>query len=185
MLYRIVVDNPAKTQAICVTPTRELAIQIVDKAVRPMAANMVGLKIELAIAGSNVRKVDAHLIVGTPGKVVDWLKRRIIDPRFVKVFVLDEADNMVGEDGHRANSLLIKKLMPPMCQSLFFSATFPPEVVQFASKMVEKPDKILIEDGPEFLVRVARYLLGMVGCWWLTQAWIVCVLACTICRFWT
>lgn len=152
MLYRIEVDSPATTQAICVTPTRELAIQIVEKAVTPMAANMKGLKIELAIAGSNTKKVDAHLIVGTPGKIVDWLKRRTINPKTVKVFVLDEADNMVEEGGHRANSLLIKKHMPVMCQSLFFSATFPNEVVQFASKMVEKPDKILIEDGPQHLV---------------------------------
>eukprot|EP01083_Nonionella_stella_P197276 725452_1 len=42
--------------------------------------------------------------------------------------------------------------MPPKCQSLFFSATFPPEVIDFASKMVSNPDKILIEAGPEFLV---------------------------------
>lgn len=156
MLYRIVVDSPATTQALCVTPTRELAIQIVDKAVKPMAANMKGLKIQLAIAGTFVDKsagVDAHLVVGTPGKVVDWLKRRVINAKTIKVFVLDEADNMVQEGGHRANSLLIKRVMPPKCQSLFFSATFPEEVVNFASKMVENPDKILIEDGPEFLVR--------------------------------
>jgi ATP-dependent RNA helicase DDX19/DBP5 len=152
MLYRIEVDSPATLQAICVTPTRELAIQIVDKAVKPMAANMKGLKIELAIAGAMAKRVDAHLIVGTPGKIVDWLKRKTINPKHVKVFVLDEADNMVDEGGHRANSLLIKKQMPKMCQSLFFSATFPNEVVVFASKMVEKPDKILIEDGPEYLV---------------------------------
>lgn len=94
MLYRIKVDSPATTQALCVTPTRELAVQIVDKAVRPMAANMTGLKIELAISGAQVedRKVgvDAHLVVGTPGKVVDWLKRRIINSKTIKVFVLDE-----------------------------------------------------------------------------------------------
>lgn len=157
MLYRIKVDSPATTQALCVTPTRELAIQIVDKAVTPMAANMTGLKISLAIAGANVdrevRKIDAHLVVGTPGKVVEWLKRRTMDARTIKVFVLDEADNMVEEGGHRANSILIKKHLPMKCQSLFFSATFPEEVIQFASKMVEKPDKILIEQGPEFLVR--------------------------------
>ena len=135
------------------TPTRELAIQIVEKAVKPMAVNMTGLKIEVAIAGSNTKRVDAHVIVGTPGKIVDWLKRRTIDPRHVKVLVLDEADNMVEEGGHRANSLLIKKQMPRNCQSLFFSATFPEAVIQFASKMVDAPDKILIEDGPEFLVR--------------------------------
>ena len=156
MLYRIQIDRPATTQALCVTPTRELAVQIVDKAVKPMAANMVGLKIELAIAGAMADKntgLDAHLVVGTPGKIVEWLKRKVINPRTIKVFVLDEADNMVEEGGHRANSILIKSHMPKMCQCLLFSATFPEEVVKFASKMVQKPDKILIEDGPEFLVR--------------------------------
>lgn len=154
MLFRIVVDKPATVQAICVTPTRELAIQIVDKAVRPMAANMTGLKIELAIAGSQSERngIDAHLIVGTPGKICDWIKRKSIKPFNIKVFVLDEADNMIEESGHRANSLLIKKYMPKTCQSLLFSATFNDEVIKFASKMVEKPDKILIEHGPEFLV---------------------------------
>jgi len=155
MLYRIKIDNPATCQALCVTPTRELAIQIVDKAVTPMAANMKGLKIVLAIAGANAERTvgaDAHIVIGTPGKVVDWLKRRIINSKTIKVFVLDEADNMVEEGGHRANSLLIKKAMPKKCQCLLFSATFPEEVVKFASKMVENPDKILIEDGPEFLV---------------------------------
>lgn len=153
MLYRINVDSPATTQALCVTPTRELAIQIVDKAVKPMAANMTGLKIELAIAGASLRgPVDAHLIVGTPGKVSDWLKRKYIKASTIKVFVLDEADNMVEIGGHRANSLIIKKQMGSTCQSLLFSATFPDEVVSFASKLIEKPDKILIDSGPESLV---------------------------------
>jgi DEAD/DEAH box helicase len=163
MLYRIKVDCPATTQALCVTPTRELAIQIVDKAVKPMAANMQGLKIELAISGNHISKkdagggLDAHLVVGTPGKVVDWLKRRIINSKTIKVFVLDEADNMVDEGGFRANSQLIKKTLPPKCQCLLFSATFTPEVVRFASKMVDNPDKILVEDGPEFLVRLVAF----------------------------
>jgi ATP-dependent RNA helicase DDX19/DBP5 len=156
MLYRIVVNSPATVQALCVTPTRELAVQIVHKAVMPLAAHMTGLKVQMALAGDfldkAVRTVDAHLVVGTPGKIVDWLKRRAIHADTIKVFVLDEADNMVAEGGHRANSLLIQKHMPKSCQSLLFSATFPPEVVDFASKMVTKPDKILIESGPEFLV---------------------------------
>ena len=155
MLYRIDIDEPPTTQALCVTPSRELAIQIFEKAVKPMAANMVGLKIQLAIAGTQIERgkgVNAHLVIGTPGKVVDWLKRKTINTKNIKVFVLDEADNMVEEGGHRANSLLIKKMMPKYCQSLLFSATFPEDVVKFADKMIYKPDKILIEDGPEFLV---------------------------------
>lgn len=155
MLYRIQIDSPATTQALCVTPTRELAVQIVNKTVIPMAAHMKGLKIKLALGGEQVergKRLDAHLVVGTPGKVVDWLKRRTINPKTIQVFVLDEADNMVSEGGHRANSLLAKKAMPRTCQSLFFSATFPQQVIEFATKMVSNPDKILIEAGPEFLV---------------------------------
>jgi len=58
----------------------------------------------------------------------------------------------VGDGGHRANSLLIKKHLPSKCQNLLFSATFPPKVVDFATKMVQNPDKILISSGPEYLV---------------------------------
>lgn len=154
MLYRIEIGSP-DIQALCVTPTRELAVQIVNKCVVPMAAHMTGLKVKLALAGENIergKKLNAHLVVGTPGKIVEWLKRKIIKPKTIKVFVLDEADNMVSEGGHRANSILIKQQMPKDCQSLFFSATFPKEVVDFATKMVQNPDKILIETGPEFLV---------------------------------
>lgn len=155
MLYRMTVDSPATTQALCVTPTRELAIQIFEKALKPMAANMPGLKVQLAVAGTHIakgEKCDAHIVIGTPGKVVDWMKRRLFNAKTINTFVLDEADSMIEEGGHRANSLLIKKNLSKKCQSLFFSATFPPEVVSFAGKMVENPDKILIEEGDEFLV---------------------------------
>jgi len=155
MLYRIEVDNPATTQALCVTPTRELAVQIFTKTITPMAQNMAGLKVQLALSGEQIARgstIDAHLVVGTPGKIVDWLKRRVLITKKIKVFVLDEADNMVGEGGHRANSQLIKKNLPRNCQSLFFSATFPPKVVEFATKMVQNPDKILISSGPEYLI---------------------------------
>jgi ATP-dependent RNA helicase DDX19/DBP5 len=93
MLYRVVVDSPATTQAICCTPTRELAIQILEKAVKPMAQYMDGLKVQLAVAGVNVergQKLDAHVVIGTPGKIVDWLKRKTITTKQMKVFVLDE-----------------------------------------------------------------------------------------------
>ena len=165
MLYRMKIDDPPTTQALCVTPTRELAIQIFEKAVKPMAANMVGLKIQLAIAGTTVERgapLNAHLVIGTPGKVVDWLKRRVINSKTIKVFVLDEADNMVAENGFRANSLLIKKAMPKECQTLLFSATFPEDVVKFADKMVHKPDKILIE-SEESLVSTKDTLVVFFG----------------------
>ena len=93
-----------------------------------------------------------HIVIGTPGKVVDWMNKKIINPKKVKVFVLDEADNMVSEDGHRANSLLIKKQLPSSCQCLLFSATYPEDVIMFSENMVTNPDKILIESRPDDLV---------------------------------
>ncbi|CAJ1969388.1 unnamed protein product [Cylindrotheca closterium] len=161
MLYRTVVDEPPTTQALCVTPSRELAIQIFEKAVRPMAANMVGLKIQLAIKGTDIekgQKLVAHIVIGTPGKIVAWLKNKKINAKTIKVFVLDEADNMVAEGGHRANSLLIKKHMPKYCQSLLFSATFPKDVVQFADKMIYKADKILIESEESLVLDIIKQL---------------------------
>jgi ATP-dependent RNA helicase DDX19/DBP5 len=169
MLYRVVVDTPATTQALCISPTRELANQIVEKAVVPMGQNMKGLKVQLAIKDAVLEndKVDAHVVVGTPGKVVSWLKKRSINAKTIKVLVLDEADHMVEEGSHRANSVLIKKVMPKTCQCLLFSATFTDEVIKFASKIVHKPDKILIEDGPEFLVSDVYYpcfVTSLVSC---------------------
>jgi len=161
MLYRLDVNDPPTTQALCVTPTRELAIQIFQKAIKPMAANMVGLKIQLAIAGTTIEKgtaLNSHMVIGTPGKVVDWLKRRIINSKTINVFVLDEADNMVGEDGHRANSLLIKKTLHKNCQCLLFSATFPTEVVKFAEKMIHNADKILIESDESLVLDIIKQL---------------------------
>lgn len=188
MLYRIVIDAPATVQALCVTPTRELAVQIVQKAVAPMAAHMTGLKVQLALAGEMVergKRVDAHLIVGTPGKIVDWMKRKTFNTKNIKVFVLDEADNMVAESGHRANSLLIKKQMPKTCQSLFFSATFPDEVVQFATKMVHNPDKILIERGPEALVSnsLHRQLQSIVLYFLTNLTSLIILFTCSACLF--
>jgi ATP-dependent RNA helicase DDX19/DBP5 len=157
MLYRINTKSNT-TQALCVTPTRELAIQIVDKAIVPMSVNMEPkLIVQLAIAQCDKPNYTPHVVVGTPGKIVDWMKRRIIVPNTIKVFVLDEADTMVeAGSGHRANSLLIQKqLHPKQCQYLFFSATFSTSVLQFATKMIHNADKILIDDGeqrPESLV---------------------------------
>ena len=75
LLYQCTVNTPATTQGLVLTPTRELAIQVVEQALQPMSAYMKGLKIKLAISGEQYKKgskVDAHIVVGTPGKVVDW-----------------------------------------------------------------------------------------------------------------
>lgn len=88
-------------QAIVLAPTRELARQIAG-VVKIMGAFVQNLKVELAVPVDQAhrgRKLDASVIVGTPGTVMDMLRRRLIDPKGVKILVLDEADNMLDQGG--------------------------------------------------------------------------------------
>jgi ATP-dependent RNA helicase DDX19/DBP5 len=152
---------PSHTQAVILTPTRELAIQAYEQAVKPLSSHVPhgALTVQLAISGTHVEagaKIKAHVVIGTPGKITDWLKRRTLDVRHVRVFVLDEADSMV--DGFRAKTLQIYKHMPPTVQCLFFSATFPPLVVDFAAKLVKNPDLVLIEHDEELVLEVIKQL---------------------------
>jgi len=93
--------NVADTQAICLAPSRELARQIqevVDK-----IGQFTQIKSCLAVPGSWSRntKIDKHILIGTPGTLVDMLSRRgaIFDPAHIRVFVLDEADEMIALQG--------------------------------------------------------------------------------------
>lgn len=156
LLYHVQPDVP-QTQALVVAPTRELAIQVVEQAVQPLSTHLPGFSFQLAISGTHpTGNVRSHVVVGTPGKVTDWLKRRVLDVKAVRVVVFDEADAMV--DGFRAKSLQIFKQLPPHTQCLLFSATFPPLVVDFAAKLVKNPDRVLIDSDEELVLEVIKQL---------------------------
>ena len=108
MLSRINYDRNV-VQAVCLAPTRELARQIVD-VVREMG-KFTPVKVALAIKDGVERgqQLRDHIVVGTPGTVMDLLKRRALDVRSVSVFVLDEADNMLDLQGMGEQSLRVKK----------------------------------------------------------------------------
>jgi ATP-dependent RNA helicase DDX19/DBP5 len=108
MLSRIAYERDV-VQAICLAPTRELARQIVD-VVKEMG-KFTPVKVFLAVK-EQIKKgesVNAHIVVGTPGTVMDLLKRRQLDARHVNVFVLDEADNMLDLQGMGEQSSRVKK----------------------------------------------------------------------------
>ena len=103
-------------QALCLAPSRELARQIMVEVLK-MAKHTPVITAE-AIRESNVKTTgktrneefaDAQLIVGTPGTVYDLLRRRIINKTNMKIFVLDEADNMLDQQGLGDQSIKIKK----------------------------------------------------------------------------
>ena len=144
MLSRIdfSVDKP---QALALAPSRELARQIMD-VVQEMG-KYTPVKTAFAIPDAMKRgeKVQAHLVVGTPGKTFDLIKTRALDPSGVKVFVLDEADNMLDQQGLGEQSIRVKNTMPKTCQLVLFSATFPEHVRTFAVKFAPNANEIRLK----------------------------------------
>jgi ATP-dependent RNA helicase DDX19/DBP5 len=129
MLYRVD-PNLKSPQALCVGPTRELVRQIM--AVVKAMGKFIGVDTFLAIPGNDLARgesIQAQVVVGTPGKVEGMIKKKQLDTRNVKIFVLDEAD-------------VKRAIRNRACQYLLFSATYADDVRDFAMKMV--PDHNII-----------------------------------------
>ncbi|KAG8269066.1 DEAD-box helicase Dbp80-like isoform X1 [Homalodisca vitripennis] len=147
-------------QVLCLSPTYELAIQIGDVAIK-MGQFCPEIKIRFAIRGEEVPKgtiLTEHIIIGTPGKVVDWaLKFRFFDLSKIRVFVLDEADVMIATQGHQDQSFRIRKALTEQCQMMFFSATYDEHVMEFAEAIVTNPVTIRLKREEESLDNIKQY----------------------------
>ena len=98
-------------QALVLAPTRELARQI-QGVVRVMGSFVDGLNVEAAVptdAAQRARSIQASVVIGTPGTVQDMIRKRSMDPRGLKVLVLDEADNMLDQQGLGDQCIRVKK----------------------------------------------------------------------------
>ena len=144
ILSRIDISNPAP-QALVLAPSRELARQILG-VISHMGQFIEGLKTMAAVPDPSRRnqKFDAHVLVGTPGTAMDQIRRRAIDPRSIKVLVLDEADNMLDQGGLGEQCTRVKSLIPGKFQTVLFSATFPEIVVDFAQKFAPNANTITL-----------------------------------------
>jgi ATP-dependent RNA helicase DDX19/DBP5 len=134
-------------QALILAPTRELARQIVG-VVQVMGQFLTGLFIGTAVpADSNSRpaKLEASVVVGTPGTVMDMIKRRTMVAARLKVLVLDEADNMLDQQGLGDQCIRVKGLLPRDVQVVLFSATFPTHVHRYASKFAPSANEITLQ----------------------------------------
>lgn len=145
MLNRVdTTDN--RTQAICIAPTRHLASQLMADAVTPLAKYMdPPCRTELAVKSEDPKDrgppkgatCPAHIVVGTAGTVIKWIKDKYISANAVKIYVVDEADVMVKESkGGSTQALQIKNKLPKNIQTLFFSATYPPDILALANSLV-------------------------------------------------
>lgn len=110
ILSRLDYTQPEQPQALCLAPSRELARQI-EGVVRSIGSFVEGLSVQAAVPGAYERgqKIKAMVIVGTPGTVVDLIQRRQLDPKELKVLCLDEADNMLDQQGLGGQCLRVKK----------------------------------------------------------------------------
>ncbi|KAJ8693069.1 RNA helicase required for poly(A+) mRNA export [Pleurotus ostreatus] len=139
-----------KPQALCLAPSRELARQIMSVVVA--MGKFTQVQTEYAIKDhlpKGATRITAQVIVGTPGTMTDLMRRKVIDPSEVKVFVLDEADNMLDQDGLGDQTLRVKNMLPRThpVQIILFSATFPDHVRAFASKFAPNANKIELQQN--------------------------------------
>ncbi|KAJ1954991.1 DEAD-domain-containing protein [Linderina pennispora] len=144
MLSRVDYDLN-QPQALCLAPSRELARQIMD--VIQQMGKYTPMKAVFAIKDSvgKGETIDAHIVVGTPGTVSDLLRKRSLSLRSMKLFVLDEADNMLDQQGLGDQSLRVKNSIPKDCQVVLFSATFPEKVRTFANRFAPQANEIRLK----------------------------------------
>ncbi|KAF4626627.1 hypothetical protein G7Y89_g11528 [Cudoniella acicularis] len=143
ILSRLDYTKPEQPQALCLAPSRELARQI-EGVVRSIGQFVNGLTIQAAVPGAVERgaKVKAMVVVGTPGTVMDLIKRRQFDTSQMKILCLDEADNMLDQQGLGDQCLRVKQMIPAVKQILLFSATFPEEVMRYAKQFSPSANSI-------------------------------------------
>lgn len=147
MLSRVDLTTTAP-QALVLGPTRELAKQIAGVAkIMGFFLADAGLQIVEAVPQSVPRgqQLQGQIVVGTPGTVMDMIKRRQLDPRAMKVLTLDEADNMLDMAGMGDQCKRVKNLLPKTLQVVLFSATFPPHLLNFASTFAPNANQITLE----------------------------------------
>lgn len=135
-------------QALVLCPTRELSIQVAEE-VSKLGRFKKGLQVLPVYGGQPIErqlralKKGVQIVIGTPGRVIDHIRRKTIRTDNIKMMVLDEADEMF-DMGFRDDIELVMNTLPKERQTIFFSATMPHEIVRFASKYQKDPEMIKV-----------------------------------------
>ncbi len=137
--------SQTKGRGLVVVPTRELAIQV-DEALRKIGHSL-GLRTAVLIGGASMRmqmqalRQNPHIIVATPGRLLDHLEQKIITLSNIRILVLDEADRML-DMGFMPQIKKILAAVPKDRQTMLFSATIPSEIMQIARNYMKLPVQI-------------------------------------------
>jgi len=153
-----------KCQALVLSPTRELAQQI-QKVVLALGDYM-DCKCHACIGGTNVRddmkilEAGVHVVVGTPGRVWDMINRRALNTENIKMFVLDEADEMLSR-GFKDQIYEVFQLLPPQTQVVLLSATMPPDVLEVTKNFMRDPIRILVKRDELTLEGIKQFYVSV------------------------
>ncbi len=145
-LEKIDTDNPA-VQALIIAPTRELAVQSQEELFR--FGRSKGVKVRSVYGGSSIEKQikalksGAHIVVGTPGRLLDLIKRKALKLNQIETLILDEADEMLNM-GFLEDIESIISRVPEERQTLLFSATMPDAIKRIGVKFMKEPEHVKI-----------------------------------------
>ncbi len=160
------VDTQNKnTQVIVLCPTRELANQITDE-IRKYTKYMQDLKILAVYGGQGIDKQimplkrGVQIVIGTPGRVMDHLRRKTLKLDDVKMVVLDEADEMLSM-GFEEDIETVLSQVPEERQTILFSATMNPKIKKVASKYLKTPENINIKSKELVVDSIEQICLDM------------------------
>ena len=157
-------ETSRSTQALIVSPTRELATQIASVVTKltpdiQPACIIGGERQEKQI---KQLKRDPRIVIGTPGRILDFLQQRILLLRKCNTFVLDEADEMLSMGFIEEVRTILTKL-PAQRQGLFFSATITPRVLSLASSFLKDPIRIEVERKAETMPSIEHLFYRVDG----------------------
>jgi ATP-dependent RNA helicase len=153
-----------ETQVLCLSPTRELAVQI-QKVILALG-DFMNVQCHACIGGTNlgedIRKLDygQHVVSGTPGRVFDMIKRRVLRTRAIKMLVLDEADEMLNK-GFKEQIYDVYRYLPPATQVCLISATLPHEILEMTSKFMTDPIRILVKRDELTLEGIKQFFVAV------------------------
>ncbi len=145
-LLELIDDSIRSTQALILAPTRELSVQITSD-LEKFSAEMKNLNIVTVYGGASIsdqiRKVrkGVHIIVATPGRLIDLLSRKVVDLTTIRYVILDEADEMLNM-GFKEDIDEILSTMPKEKNVWLFSATMPREVREISKNYMNNPQEI-------------------------------------------
>jgi ATP-dependent RNA helicase len=153
-----------ETQALVLSPTRELAIQI--QSVVLALGDYLNVQCHACIGGTSVgediRKLDygQHIVSGTPGRVYDMIRRRHLRTKNIKMLILDESDELLNM-GFKDQIYDVYRYLPPATQVVLLSATLPQDVLEMTSKFMTDPVRILVKRDELTLEGIKQFFVAV------------------------